>query len=81
MSKKHVLIMLACCLIPLGFVAAILIFKMPVNNALLFLMVLLCPLSHILMMGKMGHGDRAGHEHHQPSETTSKPSPKELGER
>jgi hypothetical protein len=76
MTKKHVLIMLACCLIPLGFVAAIMIFKVPVNNALLFLMVLLCPLGHVLMMGKMGH---EGHVHQSTSDKT--PTPKELGER
>jgi hypothetical protein len=80
MSKKHVLIMIACCLIPVAAAAAIFLFKIPVNKVLLFGLFLLCPLSHVLMMGMMGHGNHEGHEHRQSSETASKPSPKELGE-
>jgi hypothetical protein len=80
MSKKHVLIMIACCLIPVAAAAAIFLFKIPVNKVLLFGLFLFCPLSHVLMMGMMGHGNHEGHEHRQSSETASKPSPKELGE-
>ncbi len=84
MSKKHVLIMIACCLIPLAAVIAIFLFKIPVSKVFLFGLFLLCPLSHFFMMGTMGHGDHEGHEHvkhHQQSESSSNPSPKELGER
>jgi hypothetical protein len=69
--------MLACCLIALGAAAAVFLFKVPANNGFIILMFLLCPLSHLLMMGRMG---REGHEHHQPPVKSSVTYPKELGE-
>ncbi len=62
MSKKHTILMLACCLIGMGAVVAVFAFGIPVNNVLLGLMLLLCPLSHILMMGMMGKEHRE-HDH------------------
>ncbi len=71
MNKKHLLIMLACCLIPLAGFVAISVFRIPANNVLYFGLILLCPALHLLMMrGMMGHdhdgehgGQHEGHVH------------------
>lgn len=62
MNKKHVWLMLACCLVPLVALAAILLFNIPVNTVLLAGLALFCPLSHLLMMKFMPHA-RSDHEH------------------
>lgn len=76
MSKKHALIMIACCLIAFGAAAAVLLFKVPLNNAFIILMFLLCPLSHLLMMGSMKHNE---HEHQHVAENSHPVLPKEQG--
>lgn len=57
MSKKHVFIMLLCCLIPLAALAAIFLFNVAVNSVLLFVLILVCPLSHLLMMKFLPHDE------------------------
>ena len=75
--NRHILIMILCCAIPLG-----LIFLLPYmgvslsSGALLFFIVLLCPLMHLLMMGKHGHGhgdedEDEDHPHHEEHRRTA----------
>ena len=78
MSKKHTLIMMACCVIGMGAVAAVFLFKVPVNNVLFSLMLMICPFSHFLMMGMMGK-NHDQHQHSTPE--TSQSKPKSLGDR
>ncbi|MEK7326740.1 MAG: hypothetical protein AAB217_15965 [Chloroflexota bacterium] len=72
MNKKHVLIMLACCLIPLVALAAIFVFKIPANSVVFFGILLLCPALHLLMMKNMMGHDHAGHSH--PTHHTHSPA-------
>ncbi len=64
LNSKHVLIMLACCLIPVAALAAIFVFNVSVNNILLFGLVLLCPLSHLFMVKYMMRDHSAEQSHH-----------------
>lgn len=55
MKKSHIWLMLLCCLIPVVGLTAVYFFKVPVSSVLLYGMLLLCPISHVLMMSFMGH--------------------------
>jgi len=76
MKKSHVLIMILCCLIPVAAMTAIFLFKVPVSSVLLYGLILLCPLSHLLMMKFMGHDhshstttpEASANCHEQPAE-------------
>lgn len=59
---------LSICLVAVGiFAAAILVFKIPVNNVLLYGGILLCPLMHVFMMNHGGHGDKSTEDHSKHS--------------
>lgn len=84
MNKKHVLIMLACCLIPVAALTAVFVFKLPVNSVVYYGLILLCPVLHLVMMrGMMGHNHsgQAGHDaHHRlPAQTPQIPAGDEKG--
>jgi len=57
-GKRHVLLMILCCLIPVAALAAIFVLKILVPQVLTYGLILLCPLSHVLMMGR-GQNDHA----------------------
>lgn len=67
MKKSHMLLMLLCCLIPVIGMVLVYFLKVPLNNVLFYAMILLCPLSHLLMMRFMGH-DHPSTEQHSPHE-------------
>jgi len=50
---KHMIMMLACCLVPLG--AMLLLKQIGYDGAANYLLLLLCPLMHLFMMKGMGH--------------------------
>lgn len=79
MKKSHVLVMLLCCLVPLIGLTAVYFFKVPLSRVLLYGMILLCPLSHLLMMKFMGH-DHSSEQHigHEPH-TLNSPSLNDEG--
>ncbi len=64
MKKWHIWMMLACCLIPIAGLTAVYFFKVPLSSVLLYGMLLVCPLSHVLMMSFMRHDHAAGTEGH-----------------
>ncbi|HJW89119.1 MAG TPA: hypothetical protein VJ436_00615 [Anaerolineales bacterium] len=65
MLKKHMLLMILCCLAPVFALGAIFLFNVPVSQVLYFGLILLCPLSHIILMKYMGHNQ--GHPQHAQS--------------
>jgi hypothetical protein len=54
MSRKHTLLMVAGCVLPMTAVAAIFLFRVQVSTVFLVAMLLLCPLMHFLMMKEHG---------------------------
>ena len=68
MKRSHIWMMILCCLIPVAGLVAVYFFKIPLSNVLFYGMVLVCPLSHLLMMRFMGHDHSSADQHsqHQP---------------
>ena len=53
--KRHLWIMLLCCLIPIAVLGAIFLFGIPVSYGLFVGVLLLCPLLRLLLMRAGGH--------------------------
>lgn len=61
--RRHGLIMLLCCLIPIGVLAAL--WAIGIRNSYLALgAMLLCPLLHLAMMGTGQHDHKSGGHAH-----------------
>lgn len=80
MKKSHMWMMILCCLIPVAGLVAVYFFKIPLSNVLLYGMILLCPLSHLLMMKFMGHDHSSAEQHSQHQHHTSS-TPSSLQEK
>ena len=65
-GNRHMLLMILCCMIPVAVLAAIFVLKIPMPQVLAYGLILLCPLSHVLMMGMMG---RRQHDHAMGADT------------
>ena len=65
MNKRHIWIMLLCCLLPALGLAAIFLLKIPVNTVIYFGLLLLCPLGHFFMMSQMGHNHSSNEQHNE----------------
>ena len=65
MNKRHMWIMLLCCLLPIIGLGAIFLFNISVNTIVYFGLILLCPLAHSFMLGQMGH-DHNSEQHSVP---------------
>ncbi len=56
MTRKHTILMLFMCLIPILGISALAFFEVQVNTLVWVGLLALCPLSHILMM-RSSHAD------------------------
>jgi hypothetical protein len=65
MLKKHIVIMLLCCLIPIAALGALFLFQVQVTPNIWFGIMLLCPVLHLLMM-KFMHTGEEQHHHRSP---------------
>jgi len=68
--NRHILIMIFCCSIPLGLIFLLPYLSLKISSgALIFFAMLLSPLVHFLLMGKIGHDDES---HLQESDESRK---------
>jgi len=72
-TKKHLWIMLACCLLPIAAIVAVSVFNVPLGTLGLYALLLLCPIGHLFLMRKMG-----GMEHHQKTADPAKPVSEDI---
>ncbi len=75
MNKKHLLLMLACCLIPFGLIVAIATLAIPASGLTTTAIALMCPLMMLLMMFGMRHD----HGEHQGRQTIAPVEQKQIG--
>ncbi len=57
--RNHMLLMVVGCVAPLLLITATSVFNIPLSTVGIFIVMLLCPLSHVFMMRGMGHGNQS----------------------
>lgn len=72
MNRRHTFWMVVCCLVPAAGIAALVVFRVPLNTSLWLVFALACPLIHVLGMRSMDH-DPASHRFAAPSPPVSAP--------
>jgi hypothetical protein len=60
------ILMLACCLIPIGLIVGLSVLAIPASGFTSVLIVLMCPAMMVFMIFGMRHGDEP-HPDHQPA--------------
>lgn len=73
MHKRHFWIMLVCCLVPILAFTAIFFLKIPFSTTLYIGMIMLCPLTHVLMMRSMHENTAESQQHPEQHMTSEKP--------
>ncbi len=76
-GTKHLLLMLACCLIPIAGILAVSVFGLSLGSLgplLPYAMVLLCPLMMFLMMRGMTGKQGAQDDHHAAADRKQSPA-------
>lgn len=63
MNRKHLILMIVGCSVPIVALAAVWLFQIELSTPLLFALLLLCPLSHLFMLGGHGHGEQQAAPH------------------
>ena len=79
---KHMLIMLACCLVPIALIVAVSVFGLSLGGLTPFVpyaLVLLCPLMMIFMMRGMMQGEGADHSQHHRGDPSTSSTEQALG--
>ena len=74
MKKSHMWIMLLCCLIPVVGLVAVYFFQIPFSKVVFLGLMVLCPISHLLMMKFMGHDHSSPQQHSQHHTASTNPS-------
>ena len=75
MTKKHMLLMLACCLIPIGAIVLINVLAIPTTGLTSVVIALMCPAMMLFMM----FGMRGSHEEHHEQPAAAPVEKKQIG--
>ena len=73
---KHMLLMLICCLVPIGLILAVSVLGLslgPLQPLVPYAIALMCPLMMIVMMRGMMQGDNGDHSHHSVDRPRTQP--------